>query len=55
MTLCAFHHLRGIHAGVIRCLGTAPDGLEIALGVRPGLASLAVYASGDLLLSSAPA
>jgi hypothetical protein len=54
VTLCAFHHLRGVHAGLIRCRGTAPDGLQIALGVRPGTPSLAVYGSGDRLLSPAP-
>ena len=54
VTLCAFHHLRGVHAGLIRCRGKAPDGLQIALGVRPGAPSLAVYDSHDRLLSSSP-
>jgi hypothetical protein len=53
VTLCAFHHLRGVHSGIVRCTGTAPDRLRIALGVRPGSSSLAVYGSGDRLLSPA--
>jgi hypothetical protein len=33
-TLCAFHHQRGVHAGVIRVSGSAPSGLvfELPLG-----------------------
>ena len=31
-TLCAWHHLRGVHAGVVRCTGVAPDGLWFTLG-----------------------
>ncbi|MGH7287579.1 MAG: hypothetical protein ACREI8_06120 [Myxococcota bacterium] len=33
-TLCAAHHQRGAHAGVIRITGRAPDGLvfELPLG-----------------------
>jgi hypothetical protein len=27
-TLCAAHHLRGVHAGIIRIRGRAPDGLR---------------------------
>jgi len=38
VTLCAFHHLHGVHAGTIRCTGQAPDGLVFELGVRPGAA-----------------
>ncbi len=34
-TLCAFHHLRGIHARVVACRGRAPDGLHFELGLRP--------------------
>ena len=36
-TLCAYHHLRGVHAGRVRVLGTAPDRLRFELGLRPGL------------------
>jgi hypothetical protein len=46
-SLCAFHHLRGVHAGRLRCTGRAPDGLTWQLGVRPGRAPLATYTSGD--------
>jgi hypothetical protein len=31
-TLCAKHHLRGVHAGIVRIRGLAPDGLRFALG-----------------------
>jgi hypothetical protein len=48
ITLCAFHHLRGVHAGLLRCVGRAPDGLRWELGIRPGVTPLAVYRSGDL-------
>jgi hypothetical protein len=34
--VCAAHHLHGIHAGVVRAAGTAPDAIEWDLGVRPG-------------------
>ena len=47
VSLCAFHHLRGIHAERIRCTGTAPDGLRWQIGLRPGHAPLATYGSGD--------
>jgi hypothetical protein len=36
ITLCAWHHLRGIHAGRIRAEGEAPDGVEWEIGVRRG-------------------
>ena len=47
VTLCAFHHLRGVHANRLRCGGRAPDGLTWQIGIRPGGAPLAAYASGD--------
>jgi hypothetical protein len=43
-TLCAWHHLRGVHAGRMRCSGTAPDGLRFELGIREGRKPLLVYA-----------
>lgn len=49
-TLCAFHHLRGVHAGVVTCKGRAPDGLRFALGVRASGAPLLRASSGDVLL-----
>jgi hypothetical protein len=36
VTLCAWHHLRGVHAGRIRTEGQAPDALTWEIGVRPG-------------------
>jgi hypothetical protein len=55
-TLCAWHHLRAIHAGLVRCLGRAPGRLRFALGLRTGQAPLVRYASGDVVLeSSSPA
>jgi hypothetical protein len=48
VTLCAFHHLRGVHAGLLRCEGEAPHGLRWELGIRPGVAPLLAYRSGDL-------
>jgi hypothetical protein len=47
VTLCAAHHLRGVHAGAIRLGGRAPDALWFELGVRPGQPPLARYRSGD--------
>jgi len=54
-TLCAWHHLRGVHAGVLRCAGQAPGRLRFDLGVGGGRAALASFASGDVLLSSSSA
>jgi hypothetical protein len=48
-TLCAFHHLRGVHAGRVRCLGRAPAGLRFELGLRDGHAPLLRYATGERL------
>ncbi len=50
-TLCAWHHLRGVHAGVIRCAGEAPDGLEFELGLRSDGPPLLRYDAGDVLVS----
>src|SRR5436190_327576 len=36
ITVCAWHHLRGIHQGRVRAWGTAPDEITWELGVRPG-------------------
>jgi hypothetical protein len=54
-TLCAWHHLRGVHAGVVRCTGRAPHRLRFELGVRRGSPPLASYRSGDVLTPTAPA
>jgi ribosomal protein L22 len=34
ISLCAVHHLRGVHGGSVRITGTAPLGLEFTLGER---------------------
>ncbi len=49
-TLCAYHHLRGIHAGTMRCRGRAPEGLVFDLGLRTQGPPLLRAASGDVLL-----
>ena len=36
ITVCAWHHLRGIHQGRVRAWGTAPDDVTWELGTRPG-------------------
>jgi hypothetical protein len=46
--LCAFHHLRGVHAGRLRCTGLAPGGLTWQIGIRPGVPPLTTYRSGDV-------
>jgi hypothetical protein len=51
-TLCAFHHLRGIHAGLLRCVGSAPDGLRWEMGIRRGLSPLMAYRSGDVSVAA---
>jgi hypothetical protein len=48
--LCAFHHLRGVHAQRVGCSGRAPDGLTWQIGIRPGAAPLVTYRSGDIQL-----
>jgi hypothetical protein len=55
-TLCAFHHLRGVHAGRIRVSGRAPGALRFELGLRPGAPPLVRYEPGERLgwLASGP-
>jgi len=48
-TLCAWHHLRGVHAARVSCRGTAPGGLVFELGLRAGREPLLRYAPGELL------
>jgi hypothetical protein len=43
-TLCAAHHLRGVHTGLIRIRGCAPEGLRFEL-------PLATYGPGERLVS----
>lgn len=47
ITLCAFHHQRGVHAGRLRIRGRAPGALVFEL-------PLARYRSGDVLLPGCP-
>jgi hypothetical protein len=53
ITLCAFHHQRGVHTGLLRVLGEAPDRLVFELGMRPQRPALARYRSGDVLIGEA--
>ncbi len=53
VTLCAFHHLRGEHAAVLRIRGRAPAELRFELGLRSEGPPLVTYASGDRLVSAA--
>ncbi len=48
ITLCAFHHQRCLHAGLLRVSGRAPDGLFFELGLRPGASPLVRYRAGDI-------
>lgn len=50
VTLCAWHHQRGVHGGRIRITGRAPDRLRFELGLRDGEPPLLVYESGDRLV-----
>ena len=50
LTLCAFHHQRGVHAGRVRVTGRAPDALVFELGLRPDAPPLARYRSGDVAM-----
>ena len=45
-TLCAWHHLRGVHVGRVRVAGRAPAGLRFELGLRAGRAPLLSYVPG---------
>jgi hypothetical protein len=46
-TLCVFHHLRGVHAGIVRCTGAAPDGLRFELGARADGPPLMTFEPGE--------
>ncbi len=52
-TLCAAHHLHGVHARVMRCTGSAPDGLVFELGLRANAPPLASFRSGDVRIPPA--
>jgi hypothetical protein len=40
VAVCAWHHLRGIHAGLVRASGTAPKEVRWELGLRAGQPAL---------------
>jgi hypothetical protein len=48
VALCAFHHQRCLHAGLLGVHGRAPDQLVFELGRRPEGPPLARYRSGDI-------
>jgi hypothetical protein len=48
-TLCAYHHQRGVHAGLVRLTGRAPDSLWFELGIRSCRPPLVRYGPGDRL------
>jgi hypothetical protein len=50
--LCAFHHLRGVHAHTVSCRGRAPEGLLFELGVRASGAPPLRAGVGDVLLGA---
>jgi hypothetical protein len=54
ITVCAFHHLRGLHEGTLRCVGRAPDGLKWEMGIRPKYTPRMVYRSGDVRMAAFP-
>jgi hypothetical protein len=51
ITLCADHHLRGVHGGTLRIRGRAPDRLLYELGIGAGEPER--FRSGDLRVASA--
>jgi hypothetical protein len=48
ITLCAFHHQRGVHSWRLRVQGHAPAGLLFELGLRQDAPPLLRYRSGDV-------
>jgi hypothetical protein len=54
ITVCVWHHLRGIHQGRVRARGTAPDAVTWQLGCRPGQAALLTL-QGDRYLEEGAA
>ena len=50
--ICAFHHQRCLHAGLMRITGHAPHGLLFELGLGTS-GALVTYRSGDILESPA--
>ena len=52
ITLCCYHHLRGVHSGLLRCIGRAPDGITWQLGIRAGVSPRLTYCSGDIRVAA---
>jgi hypothetical protein len=50
LALCAFHHQRCLHTGLLRVRGCAPEGVVFELGLRAGAPPLARYRAGDVSL-----
>jgi hypothetical protein len=50
ITVCAAHHLHGIHTNVIRVWGEAPDGVTWELGVGIGRPPLLRFGAGEAYL-----
>jgi hypothetical protein len=48
ITVCAAHHLHGIHAGVVQARGEAPDGITWELGIRAGQEPLLTFSVGEV-------
>jgi len=53
VTVCAAHHLQGVHTGAIRAWGRAPRALHWELGVRAGRAPFLAYVGDRLIGGSA--
>jgi hypothetical protein len=53
ISLCAFHHHRCLHAGLLRVSGRAPGELVFELGLRADGPPLARYRSGDIAMPDA--
>jgi hypothetical protein len=54
IALCTAHHHHGLHTGIIRCTGRAPDDLTWQMGCAPGLEPYRVF-HGDALTGGASA
>jgi hypothetical protein len=54
VTLCAFHHQRCLHAGLLGVTGRAPDALLFELGLRPGADPLVRYRRAAVRARPAP-
>jgi hypothetical protein len=52
ITVCAWHHLRGIHQGRVRAWGAAPHDVTWELGVRPGYEPLMRLRGDEYVVAS---